>query len=516
MPVLSRTRNYLYGLSTGYTVTLVTILVGLWLTPFTLGYLDREAYAVFALASDLLMWLGLLDLGISAGLNVQAAKLTGNPDQAFLNQLASTAMLAQAVVAAGMLIIGLGMAVFFPIFFNVRADLQQSSTQLMALLVVGAAINMASQTFSSLLIAHQQVYIDNLIRLSLIGLRTVLTVLLLTAGMGLVALGWANLTAIIITSILAVLRVRRLLPGLQIRLSNFSKVALRGTGSLGIWFSLGGLAGIFIYNLDRVVTGKIVSLPMVTTLALTSRIYLLTGGLLQQITNTARPMLGQLFGANQASKAQQLYRQLFLVSTGGAVIVSASLWAGNEKFVTWWVGAQNYGGVPMDTVLALNLILLCWVLPNRAVLASAMTFIPRMSGSRAIEGVLNLLLSIMLGPRYGAVGVLFGTTVSSIMISTWYLPALTVRMFGRSLRRPLLSDMGKIVAVLILMIPVAIGAKEASENLEGILGAAFAMLSTFLLGVLLLWFVGFDADLRKRIGGLSIQLVNRVRRLASS
>lgn len=43
----SRTRNYLAGLLTGYTVTFVTVAVGLWLTSFTLRFLDREEYAIF-------------------------------------------------------------------------------------------------------------------------------------------------------------------------------------------------------------------------------------------------------------------------------------------------------------------------------------------------------------------------------------------------------------------------------------------------------------------------------------
>jgi hypothetical protein len=48
----SRTRNYLVGLVTGYLVTLVTVAVGLWLTPFTLRFLDREEYAILALSND--------------------------------------------------------------------------------------------------------------------------------------------------------------------------------------------------------------------------------------------------------------------------------------------------------------------------------------------------------------------------------------------------------------------------------------------------------------------------------
>lgn len=46
----SRTRNYLAGLLTGYAATLLTVAVGLWLTPFTLRFLDREEYAIIALS----------------------------------------------------------------------------------------------------------------------------------------------------------------------------------------------------------------------------------------------------------------------------------------------------------------------------------------------------------------------------------------------------------------------------------------------------------------------------------
>ena len=50
----SRTRNYVKGLASGYVVTLATIGVKLWLTPFVLRYLDREEFAVFLLAGDVL------------------------------------------------------------------------------------------------------------------------------------------------------------------------------------------------------------------------------------------------------------------------------------------------------------------------------------------------------------------------------------------------------------------------------------------------------------------------------
>ena len=77
----SRTRKYLAGLLTGYVVTFLTVTIGLWMTPFTLRFLDREEYAIFILSGNILLWFFMLDLGTSAALRAQAAQLTGRPDQ---------------------------------------------------------------------------------------------------------------------------------------------------------------------------------------------------------------------------------------------------------------------------------------------------------------------------------------------------------------------------------------------------------------------------------------------------
>src|SRR5207247_8151339 len=124
------------------------------------------------------------------------------------------------------------------------------------------------------------------------------------------------------TSAMAFWRTWRFLPGLQIRWVLASWDVVKSLGSLGIWFSLGGVAGIVITSLDRVVAAKLISIETVTTLSLTGRVYALFAGLLDQITNTARPMLGHLFGQNKITEAQRIYHQLFKLSTGFAVIAA--------------------------------------------------------------------------------------------------------------------------------------------------------------------------------------------------
>ncbi len=504
---VTRTRNYVAGLSSGYVRTIVTVLVGLWLTPFTLRFLDREEYAIFTIASDVLMWLGLLDLGITAGLRVHAAQLTGRPDDEKLNRLASTAFFAQNTIVVFMLLLGSGVSILFPHLFPIRPDLQEKAVLLMFMLVGGSALALGTQTFTAILVANQQIHIDNLIGLLNIGVRTVLTVVLLEAGWGLFSLAIANIAAVVVSTTFAVIRTYRFLPGLRIRRSLASWGVFKEISHVGLWFTLGGLAGIVIQSLDRLVTANVVSIEMVTTLTLTGRMYALSGSLLGQITETARPMLGQMIGQRKMGDALRTYRHLFALSTGGAVVVAMSLGAGNGSFVRAWVGNVNYGGLWLDLALLINLVTASWVLPNRAILTANLT-VKTPVLIRLLESIINLGLSIYFGKLFGVTGVALATGVACILTSMWMLPKLTADMFGRPFLRFLWDDAARVILLGVCLIPVALVCRGLAGQISGFLGAAVGGSITAVCGAALLWFLVLDRPLRSRVQGLVMQLTH--------
>lgn len=492
MPAKSRTHNYLRGLASGYMVTFATIAVGLWLTPFTLRFLDREQFAVFTLASDVLMWIGLLELGFTSVLNVRAAQISGKPNQAELNTLVSTTFFAQISIALVIIIAGTIVSLFFPDFFVLRDDLRSDAVGVMALMTLGLGISVATQTFSALLVAHQQMYVDNLLRLGLIFIRTSLTVWMLMSGYGLLSLAWANLAATVITSFLAVCRVRKFLPGLSVGLRYFSWDVLLRTGGVGVWFSLGGLAGILILNLDRIVTAKIISVEMVTTLSLTGRVYVLAGKLIEQVTNTARPALAQIIGQGKFDHALVKFHQLVGLSTGLAITAAAGLWAGNGEFVSWWVGPQNYGGPTLDAFLAVNMIVHAWVLPSRAMLVASMAYIPQNAISRFVEGILNISLSIVLGLRFGITGVVAATAISGVLVSCWYFPWLAARFFKVKFFQMHLEDMAKMVLLGVVVALLAYLCRYAGSIIGGVSGILTAGSLCVIGGSLCCWLFVLD------------------------
>ena len=387
----SRKARYLWGLGSGYVATAASMLVGLWLTPFSLRYLSRAEFAIFTIASDLLVWMTLVDLGIASGLRVQAAQLVGRGEPERLSRLASTTLVGEGGVALAMALGGVGLAAVFPDLFVIPQELRSDARGVVFLLVLSSAVNMVSQAFSAVLLAHQQIHFDNLIRLLFIAVRTAVTALLLASGFGVYALAIANLSAVSLSCGIAVVRCHRTLPRIRISPRLASWADLRGLGSMGAWFTVGGLAGILIEGMDRVVAARVVSLESVTTLALTGRLYLVAYGLVSQITNTARPGIGQLLGRRDIASVRRVHTTLSLVSTGVAIAVALGIWAGNGPFVRWWVGERNYGGLWLDTAFAANLVINCWVLPSRATLAAGLVVRPQ-GVSRLLEGMVNLAL----------------------------------------------------------------------------------------------------------------------------
>jgi O-antigen/teichoic acid export membrane protein len=493
----SRAQAYLAGISTGSARMLIQVLVGVFLTPFILKFLDREQYAIFGLTLELLTWLTLLDIGVAAGLKMQAARLSGKPDPDRFNRMVSTAFFSQNAIVLVMLVVGLGMAMAFPHFFPIRENLRHDAILLMVFSVLGGALSIGSQTFSAILIANQQMHVDNLLSLLLIIIRTVLIVVLLELGCGIYSLAIAHFVSKAVTAVMMVVRTYRLLPYLQIRYRFASWETFRQIGGVGIYFSLGGLAGVIIHSLDSTVAARVVSVDSVTSFLLTGKFYELSGGLVWLITENARPILGQMLGQNKMKESLATYRQLFALSTGLAVVAAFSVWSGNKSFVARWVGEVNYAGRFVDLALALSLITGLWSMPNRAIL-SANLAVRAQCIVRLIEGALNLGLSIILGKKYGLAGIVGATVIASLVTSMWLLPLFTARMFNRPFIRFIWDDAARVFLLMLCLFPIALAARGVSTDLTGYLGAVIGAALTGACGLGLIWFLMLDRSIRSR------------------
>lgn len=498
-PVVSRSRNYLQGLLTGYAVVLASILLSFWLKPFSLHFIGREEYAIFVLGNDLLFGLTLLDFGMTAGVRAQVAQLTGRPDVGLLNRLASSAVFSQSLMSLLILAGGISLSLTAPRFFHVSNSMSVETKLLILLLTLSSVLSFITRPFNALLIAFQQTHVDNLIQLALLLVRSGLIVLLLLFGLKMMALAVAAIIASATVALLSVARCYGTIDGLSISYRLVSRELLwQSMKGLNVWFGIGSLAGVVIQYLDRIVAARLVSVESVTTLTLTAQVYLVTGVLLTQMTTTAMPALGQLIGMNRMQAAFDAYRRLFLASTGVAIVAALGLWSGNAAFVARWVGPQNYGGAMLDASLALSLLVIAWTLPFRAVLSASLMARP-LAVIRMIEASLNLCLSILLTLRFGLIGVVISTAIAGALTSCWYLPRLVAGYFQCGAGRMLWQISSPLIWPAMLLLPVAVAMRAFASTTGGYLRAGAAMALVGACGILLLWLLAFDREMRAKL-----------------
>lgn len=459
---------------------LVINLVGLLLTPFILKYVTKEEYALFYVAADLLMWLSLAQLGVSNSYNSMAAMTFGKKDYTELSKLSSTAWILQILSGIVVLILGFVLSFFVADFFDIKNT--NSNVQVFFLLMVaGTAFTLMNQVYSALLTSAKEIHISNRISIVSVIPKVLFTIIFLLLGWKLFGLALANLLAVLVPIIISFFYVRKRYNNIEISLNNWSSDHAKKLLFTGIWFSVGGVAGILILGLDRIVIAKVVSLELVAGFMITQKLFSLTDKVLGQIFNVARPFIGQTMGNKRYDLVYAIYNFFTKLSIFISVLSAVIIILINNYFVDLWVGNEFYVGNKITFWLAINFILQFLLFPDRIILASSLFRVQTQAIIRITEGLVNFGLSIYLGTLMGISGVLLGSIISTILFSNIYYKYLTSIYF--KINNIKTQPKHYLYYLSILIVPIIYLLKESGNNITSII------ISTFILIVFIVFFI---------------------------
>ena len=158
-------RKFISGVISSYIYIIVTSLIALWLTPYTLSFMDKTHYGYYILIADILAWINLLQFGVSGVFNSKAAMCIGKADYVQLQKYTNTAQLMQSMSAVMILIIGVFTSFFIDAVFDTAGILKIDVILTFIIAAVTSAISVIKQPLSAILVANKQVHIDNFLNL---------------------------------------------------------------------------------------------------------------------------------------------------------------------------------------------------------------------------------------------------------------------------------------------------------------------------------------------------------------
>lgn len=493
---MSRTRKAALTASFSYVQFGLAFVSGIVMVPLILTKVGAQNYGLWLACGELLAYSAMVDLGVLNVLPWLIAEKDGRKDRAGMRKLIGYGMAASMVTSLLYILVAVlmwGLSVGL-------ADLSGANNATLfgplLFLIAGTAVLFPFRTFYAVLQGLQDVVFFGLLGVGQWALNICLMLVLLFNGYGLYALAASSVVPPMIGCALCLIRIRLVAPDLLTAWSRptFSELSYLMKEGFGTW--LGNFGWRMIAASNSAIIVAIRGPEMAVVYACTAKMGEILMQLSWQLPDSGMVGLAQLSGEGDQKRVREVVLsmlRLLLVTTGGVACAVLLL---NPGFVSLWVGADKFGGLALNALLAAVVIghsLTHGLVVPASVLGSRM----QAGLLTIVQGGLFLLAAILLGRLFGINGVAAASLIGSLLFMVPLAARLLKRRTGLSFKQ--VWD-AALMAWLVRLVPLmlaggAIGAWLAGKSFW------FASLIAPLFGAVYLWgmrplYVGLPLPLR--------------------
>lgn len=452
---MSRTQGFIRGVGFGYAGQLLATLIGLWLTPFLLLRIGQHDYGLWLVATQLMFYLGLLDLGVVALLPRETAFAIGRAGAAsdakelplIIGESSRMVLWQTPLVAIGAALVWF----FLPTQWEVLR-------QPIAVLLLAFVLTFPLRVFNAVLLGLQDFAFLGKTNIVASILGSAVTVSFVIGGFGLYALafGWTALQ--LITAGANWYRLHSHFPGVLPRaLPKLRHRVAHTRLRQGFWVSTSQIAQLLLTGTDILIIGKFFGPEAVVPYVCTAKLISVLSNQPQLLMQTAGPALSQIRMGESRDRFSQVsvaLGQATLMLSGAVVCVGLVI---NHGFVVRWVGAEQFGGLLLTGLILLNMLLRHWNVTVGYALFS-FGYEKRLCLTALLDGFVTVgaiaLFVSFFGLIGAPIGLIIGVSAVSLPLNLKALAAVS----GLSLTaqaRPLFPWFTRFVVLAIVAVVVA-------------------------------------------------------------
>ncbi len=433
------------------------ILVGIFLSPFILHRLGDSAFGVWVLTFSITGYYGLFDLGIRSSIVRYVSKYLATGSREDLAKLVNTALFGYGCVGVVSLVVTGFLSSYMSTLFRIPPEFRSSTHLLIWMVGASVALGFPLGVVGGFLEGMQRFEILNWTNVVSTLLRALLIVLALQHGRGLLTITFITVALPLIASVVRGFIVLRLCPVLfgwkYIDRSTFRTIVHYSSTTFMIM-----VAGRLKFRTDEIVIGSMLSAAAITYFNIGARMVDYAGGVVNSLAQNFLPVASQSEATGNISRLRKLFVAGNRFCAFTIFPITASLLILGKSVIEVWVGRKY--------IATSYPVLVIMIIPSTIMFAQAVSgrILFGMSKHRTwawvtlIEGVCNLILSIILVRPYGIIGDALGTAIPLTCSMVLFMPHHLCRLLGVRLRTylreafvlPLLIT-APLVLVLLLM-----------------------------------------------------------------
>jgi O-antigen/teichoic acid export membrane protein len=425
-----------------YGVSAATAISALLLTPFLISRLGVVAFGVYALASTVVGYLDVFELGFGGATTKLVAEDAGRHPAGVIRTL-NTSIAVLSALAVPALIVGAILAVYVPGWIGIGGDLANQTRILIAVLAFALAVSMPADAFGGALSAHQRYDLGGVANILLTVLTAAASVAAILLGGGLVGLAIAAAAVSILMHVLRFAFLRRLVPGLRLSRHLVDRTRIPEVARVAGWLFAGGLF-FSAAAIDLIVVGAARGAAEVTVYAVGFKLSQLVARLLDRLTAAYMPHASSLAARADLPGLRRLLVDGTRTSLAVGLPVTLLLVILAPPIVSAWVGPGYGDSATVLMVLAASGAAYAWTLPSEQLLIGCGQ-LRRYGLAAAAYCVVNIATSVVLVRVVGVYGPAIGTLAATALVlapiqvtSALRRSATTLRMLAGQALWPLL------------------------------------------------------------------------------
>jgi O-antigen/teichoic acid export membrane protein len=402
----------------GFAANLITNFL---LFPFVVAKVGDDIAGVWLLVGSLTGYMGLLELGLVPSLTQFVAGALGRRATRDIDEAASTALfllLGLAVLALQLL----WLVPSFVSFLSVPIGLSTEAEAILAVSVAGFAARMPLATLQALLLGCQRQDRCNQLWVLLALSKALATFVLLSLGLGMLAVVTMEAIVHLSAGLLQYRWVREELPSLSLAWRHVDASLAGPLLSFGGTLVLTNLCSLVIEQTDRLVIAAFLPISEVTHYSAGFKLYALAVAVSTTLVQAVAPLAGLLFGRGDVAALKTLVLRMTKYTAALALMAALAFAAGPVLAV--WMGPRFVDARFVVQVLGIGFVVTSFNHAGYSVLIGTRRIAPLLWRYFLPQALLNLALSLWFVNLWGAVGVALGTAIPAVVLQYSFLSYL--------------------------------------------------------------------------------------------
>ncbi|MBI4833590.1 MAG: oligosaccharide flippase family protein [Planctomycetes bacterium] len=395
---------------------IIFFFVQLYLTPFIVYEVGKEAYGIYLLALTFTGYFGVLDFGMLSALVKYVAEYKGANDKNSLTESVNVSLSFFFLVGMLVALLLFASSFFVGKWFGLNAEQGITMRNLLLIAAVFSVFSWITNVFRGVARGLQMYNWEVFVNIGTLLVTLASVVILLNNGYGIISVMLVNQILNSISAFILYLVTRSSLGELKLNILSFRQPVFKKMFNYSFYLFLISLFAILIYQIDYVVIGLFLNVTAVAIYSIAWSIQQNIRSISPVLLEPAWPLSAEMEGAGLYDKQKTLLLNGTKLTTLVYIPIILITIIFAEPFINNWMGADF-----KESILPAQILLLFWLFGAYFNLGSAILtakgIVKIFFWITMFNALLNLILSLILVNYLGVLGVALGTTIPMILIA---------------------------------------------------------------------------------------------------